>query len=75
MRITCRHCKQEVDVPMYFYNPRITTETFLQLNTAEYKAFVDGKAICPVCGTEIREIFHSTISTDDIIWLTTRERR
>ena len=75
MRITCKHCKQEVEVPMYFYNSRITSDSFLQFGTVEYKAFVDGKAICPVCGTEIRETFCSTISTDDIIWLATGERR
>lgn len=75
MKITCKNCKQETEVPMYFYNTRITTETYARLGAQEYKAFVDGKAICPLCGTEIREIFHSRISSEDIIWLTTGERR
>ena len=75
MKITCKHCKQEVEVPMYFYNARITTEAYLQLNAEEYRAIINGKAICPLCGTEIREIFHSRISSEDILWLATGERR
>lgn len=74
MLITCKHCKQEVNVPMYFYDAMITTETYLNLHQ-DYKAIVNGKAICPACGTEIQEIFYSTISTDDIVWLATGERR
>ena len=74
MKITCNCCKQEVEIPMYFYNERITTESYMQFGTEEYKAFIDGKAICPICGNEIREIFHSTISKKDIVWLITGEK-
>ena len=75
MKITCKHCKQEVEVPMYFYNARITTQTYLQFGTEDYRAIIDGKAICPLCGIEMREIFHSSISDEDILWLATGERR
>ena len=74
MKVTCNNCKQEVEVPMYFYNERITTTSYLQFNTEEYKAFIDGKAICPLCGNTMHEIFHSIISKEDIIWLTTNGR-
>ena len=74
MRITCNNCKQEVEVPMYFYNERITTTSYHQFGTNEYKAFIDGEAICPLCGDTIHEIFYSTISKKDIIWITTGER-
>lgn len=72
MRVTCNNCGQKVEVPMYFHNERITTTSYFQFNTEEYKAFIDGKAICPPCGDTIQEIFHSTISKEDIIWIATK---
>lgn len=72
MKVTCNNCKQEVEVPMYFYNERITITSYLQFDTEEYKAFIDGKAICPLCGSAIYEIFHSRISKEDIIWIATK---
>ena len=69
--ITCIRCKQKVEVSMYFYGERIvTTESFMDFDI-EYKALVNGKAICPICGKEIQEIFHSIISKRDIISLAT----
>ena len=69
MLITCQHCKQEVDVPMYFYNHMIIEEHFFLSNATEYKAFVIGKAICPCCGSEINEKFSSIIDDTDIVKL------
>lgn len=76
MRITCRSCKQEVEVVMYFYNTEILTESvYCDPWKKIYIASVDGKAICPLCGKEIREIFNTRITDDDILWLATGERR
>lgn len=69
MIVTCQHCKEEVDVSMYFYNHMITKEQFLPTDAVEYKAFVIGKAICPFCGAEINKKFSSIISRKDIIRL------
>jgi hypothetical protein len=76
MRINCRSCKQEAEVIMYFYNTEILTrDDYSELGKKIYIASVDGKAICPLCGKEIREIFHTRITDDDILWLATGERR
>ena len=69
MRITCRHCKEEIDVAMYFCNHIITKESSFCDRYIEYEAAVTGKTICPCCGTEINERFSSTIYNDDIVRL------
>lgn len=75
MKVTCENCKNDVEVSMYFNNARITTQKYM-LNFKEfYTAIIDGKAICPLCGNHISEIFHKQITDDDILWLTTGERR
>lgn len=74
--LTCKHCKQEVTVAMYYFNAKILTHakiiTHENAYVAEeqcYEAVASGKAICPKCGAEIREIFSEDISTDAIIKL------
>lgn len=69
MLITCKHCKETVDVSMYFYDHCIQTKTAYMTPIAEYTAIVRGKAICPCCGSGINEIFESIISNKDIVGL------
>ena len=70
MRISCRYCKQEVIVPLYFYYARIVSQRNFMGD--EYKlAMVKGKAICPGCGETIDETFQQEISDKDIIRLAT----
>ena len=66
MTITCKHCKETVDVSMYFYNHCIFMGERYMTSNKEYTAFVRGKAICPCCGSEINKAFESTISYKDI---------
>lgn len=66
MKITCKHCKNTVDVPMYFYDHRIHTATDFMTMAKEYTSLVRGKAICLCCGSEIDEMFLSVISKKDI---------
>ena len=69
MLITCQSCKQEADVAMYFYNHMIAKEEYSLSQTTEYRARVNGKAICPYCGAEINKTFSSIISNKDIVEL------
>lgn len=66
MTIICKHCKETIDVPMYFYNHCIFTRENYMTTNKEYTAFVRGKAICPYCGLEINKIFESNIYNKDI---------
>jgi hypothetical protein len=70
--ITCKHCKQEVDVCFYFSNPRITTETDASAMVQCYTAIATAKTLCPLCGTAIEEVFQKTIAPGDIIKLAVR---
>ena len=70
--VTCRNCRQETRVPMYFSDARITTERYSTFDANEYRAIVTGKAICPHCGREINEIFNGLISRSDIIHFATK---
>ena len=74
INIICKNCKQKVEVPMYFYDARITTHDSHMVREKDeyYRAIVNGKAICPKCGTEIRETFYSEISDKDIIKIAAR---
>lgn len=69
MKITCKRCKEEVEVAMYFFNKRITTKCYLPGDPEEYHAVTFGRAICPCCGAEINEKFSSMISSKDIVQL------
>ena len=70
INITCKHCNQEVEVAMYFSQARIVTLDSMNVPREQYsKAMVNGKAICPLCGKDINEVFHREIHTEDIIKL------
>ena len=72
LKITCNKCKQEVTVPLYFYDIRILTRDELMYRDKEYVASAIGKAICPCCGNEIYEHCSNPIFNDDIVALATR---
>lgn len=72
LKITCKKCKQEVTVPLYFYDIRILTEEEPIYRTKTYVASAKGKAICPCCGDEIYEHCRNPIYNDDIVALATR---
>ena len=69
MNITCKRCKEEVDVSMYFYDAQIIKTSFLPTDAETYGAVSRGKAICPLCGYEMHEYFKSVISPREIIEL------
>ena len=71
IKVTCNKCKQEVAVPLYFYDVRIIVEEDFN-HSKSYVASALGKAICPCCGNEIYEQCRSPIFNDDIIKLATR---
>jgi hypothetical protein len=72
IKVTCNKCKEEVTVPLYFYDVRIVVEDNPMNMHREYTASVLGKAICPCCGNEIREHCRSPIFDSDIKDLATR---
>lgn len=72
LKITCNKCKQEVTVPLYFYDIRILTEEEPTYRNKSYIASAIGKAICPCCGDEIYEHCRNPIYNDDIVALATR---
>lgn len=72
IKVTCNRCKNEVTVPLYFYDVRIIVEDEPIYRNKNYVASAIGKAICPCCGNEICERCHNTIYNDDIIALATR---
>ena len=72
IKVTCNKCKEEVVVPLYFYDIRILVEDNPMNMHREYTASAIGKAICPRCGNEIREHCTNLIFNDDIINLATR---
>ena len=71
--VTCKGCKQKVEVFFYFSNPRITTETNAQAMVQCYTAITNAKTICPECCIAIEEVFKKTIAPSDIIKLATGE--
>ena len=73
MKITCKHCKNEVDVSMYFYDAQIISTTHFFGDQVLYDAAARGKAICPLCGCEINEYFCSMISSSEIVTLAIRK--
>ena len=72
IKVTCNHCKEEVVVPLYFYDIRILVDDDPAKMRREYIASALGKAICPHCGNEIREHCKSLITLSDIENLATR---
>lgn len=72
IQVTCNKCKEEVTVPLYFYDVHIIVEDNPLTMHRDYIASAMGKAICPCCGNEIREHCRCPIFNDDIIDLATR---
>lgn len=72
IKVTCNKCKQEVTVPLYFYDICILTEGDPFRHNRSYIASATGKAICPCCGHEIHEHCHCPIYNEDIVELATR---
>lgn len=72
IKVTCNRCKEEVIVPLFFYDVRILVEDNPMDMCRGYTALAYGKAICPQCGYEIREPCRCPIFNDDIIDLATR---
>lgn len=72
MIIECQYCKQQIDVPPYFFNERIEAEEDPIHFMRYYRASVEAKAICPLCGKEFRKIYHQLVSLEDIISLATK---
>jgi hypothetical protein len=72
IKTVCNKCKEEVAVPLFFYDVRILVEDNPTTMYREYTASAIGKAICPCCGNEIREHCSCPIFNDDIKDLATR---
>jgi hypothetical protein len=72
IKTTCNQCKEEVFVPLYFYDVRIIVEDDPTNMARYYTASACGKATCPCCGNEIREHCRNPIFDDDIKDLATR---
>ena len=72
IKVFCKSCKEEVSVPLYFYDVRIIVEDDPITRHREYIASAMGKAICPCCGKEIYEHYRCSISNNDIKDLATR---
>lgn len=72
IKVTCNKCKEEVNVPLYFYDVHILVEDDPITMHRECVASALGKAICPCCGNEIREHCKCPISANDIIQFATR---
>lgn len=65
--VECKHCHRKVKVALYFSNARIyTNKDLINFGSDDYRAYVDGRAICPVCGKEIQEVFRHEITAEDI---------
>lgn len=71
--ITCESCKQEITIPMYFSDVRITTEGYTPYDTQDYYAITKGRAICPLCGMDINTVFKGLITKRDIVKLATEK--
>lgn len=72
IKVTCNKCKEEVVVPLYFYDVRILVDENPIDMRRGYTASAWGKAICPQCGNDIDEQCRCPIFDDDIINLATR---
>lgn len=70
--ITCNHCRNEITVPMYFSDVRITNASYMKFDEVEYRAMATGRAICPRCGSEVKEICSNVFSKQDIIDFATK---
>jgi hypothetical protein len=66
-KVMCEHCKQEVPVMLYFYDPMISMQEDPLHMCTHYQAIVFGKSICPYCGSEVNKMFSKSITREDII--------
>lgn len=73
MKVTCECCKNEVSVEPYFYDQRIDNVQFIPSDPLEYRAHVKAKAICPLCGADIRKEYRKLISGNNIVRLAVGE--
>ena len=73
MKVTCKSCKQEVDVALYFYDAHIQMVEDPVHFFNYSRALCRAKAICPCCGQEIQEYFEREIPKNTIIKLATGE--
>ncbi len=73
VQVHCEHCNKEVDVVMYYYDTHIVTHEYMY--TTDYEAVVQGKAMCPSCGAEVKKTFHRFITPKDIIKFATTHSR
>lgn len=68
--VTCAHCKDEVDVFLYFSDARIVERgVYGSAGETYYEAVVNGKALCPRCGNLVKECFQKILGPADIIKL------
>ena len=72
MRITCRYCKDVIDVAPYFSNPCIIKEDNLLSLLTTYLATVEALMVCPTCGQILKETYKTEITHQDIINLALR---
>lgn len=71
MRIICRHCKAEINVEPFIYNPRIlTTERLIpEFESRHYEARADIRFICSCCGVVNDWAVFNNIKEKDIVKL------
>lgn len=69
VKVKCDRCREEVDVALYLYNAKIEFIRYLPSDPEDYRAAVDARATCPVCGGEIRKHFAKLVGRADIIKL------
>lgn len=68
MKYICTACKQESDLPLYFYDAQIVKDAYLpDPSRTDYYASVKVKGVCPYCGSLINNTVRKFISHDDII--------
>lgn len=70
----CEHCKEEVEVNMFFHDARITSMTASLFHHQFYTAIVEGRFICPKCGLTVNKYYQRDISEQDIIKLARGEK-
>ena len=65
----CEHCKEEVEVNMFYHDSRITSITASIFHHQYYTAMVEGRFICPKCGQTVDKHYQKDIKQKDIIKL------
>ena len=65
----CEHCKEEVEVNMFYHDSHITSVIASIFHNQYYTAMVEGRFICPKCGQTVDKHYQKDISERDIIKL------